>query len=264
MGTKGWIKGTTRVDGKMNNCLQLDSKKLDLDNCEQLNNSNELSIFVIFHDTLYPEMYEDLTEDEFKCFTFVAVNGATSKYYKDKTINEWELPVYFPEWQKNKWMNGGVNHHIVLNRLLKTDYAGFVQYDMKFKKGSVNYIKSLLKPEIGVSMRIMNLENLLATSTYGFGDINLYIKSLAVPMKSKTFPLYHMCIMQSKKWYQIMPDVLVTDKEVFKEMKERDPWYRFPVTTERILALAIGTVVEEVLDVSEYITHERLAGQTKF
>jgi hypothetical protein len=220
-----------------------------------------LEIFVIFHDKIYPEMYEDLEEDEKKCFKFVAVNGA-----KGGDINEWELPIYDPSWQENKWMNGGVNHHIVLNKLITADYAGFVQYDMKFKKGSINYIKSLLSENVGVSIRTMNLSELLATSTYGTRELHIYkycITKINKPLLSKNFPLYHMCIMKSEAWYKIMPKVLEIDKYVFDNFmnKETDQWYRFAITSERTLALAIASVLEDVIDVSQFITHERLAGQ---
>jgi hypothetical protein len=223
-----------------------------------------LQIFVIFHEKIYPDMYSELEPDEFECFKFVAVNGATSEFYKDHTINEWELEVYDPSWQKNKWMNGGVNHHIVLNKLITAEYAGFVQYDMKFKKGSIRHIKSLLKPSIGVSIRTMNFENLIGTSTYGFSEYNMYdwaLEILGTPLKSQNFPLYHMCIMKSSFWYDIMPKVLEIDRGLFEQMRSCDPWYRFAITTERTLALAIGCALDDVIDVSEYLTHERLAGQ---
>jgi hypothetical protein len=248
------------MNKKMDNCEQLDCEQLD---CEQLD-CEQLEIFVIFHDKLYPEMYEELTPEEFDCFKFVAVNGGYSIHYQNRTINEWELPIYDPNWQKNKWMNGGVNHHIVLNKLLTKKWACFVQYDMKFKKGSISKIKSLLRPNIGISMRIMNLRELLATSTYGFSDNNMYehaILTINKPPRSTNYPLYHMCFLESSKWYELMPKVLEIDKELFKMMRPEDPWYRFPITTERTLALAIGCYVDDVLDVSAWITHERLAGQ---
>jgi hypothetical protein len=225
-----------------------------------------IELFVIFHDKIYPEMYEELEPDEFECFTFVAVNGATSEHYKEKTINEWELPEYHPEWQQNHWVNGGVNHHLVLNKMLKSEYSGFVQYDMKFKKGSIKKIKELLKPNIGVSLRVMGFEHLIGTSTYGFSESHMYeyaLEKFGKPLKSVHFPLYHMCIMKSSHWYEIMPTVLEIDTHLFGEMRECDPWYRFPITTERVLALGTGCVLDDVLDVSEYITHERLAGQSQ-
>lgn len=209
-------------------------------------------------------MYQELEPDEFECFKFVAVNGATSEHFQDKTINEWEFEIYDPEWQKNKWMNGGVNHHIVLNNLITAEYAGFVQYDMKFKKGSIRHIKSLLKPNIGVSIKTMGFEQLIATSTYGFSEYNMYewaLEKLGVPLKSQNFPLYHMCIMKTSHWYELMPQILEIDTFLFGHMRECDPWYRFPITTERTLSLGIGCKLKDVIDVSDYITHERLAGQ---
>ena len=233
-----------------------------------------LQLFVIFHRKIYPEMYEELEENEMECFTFIAVNGATSEFYKDRTINEWELPIYNPEWQKKHWVNGGVNHHIVLNKLITAKYAGFVQYDMKFKKGSVRYIKSLLEPNKGISLKTISFRELITTThdiddisiyedvitdIFGFNNlIKVYNKIVYITEIGNKFPLYHMCIMESETWYKLMPKILEFDEKAFKLIKEGDKWWRFPIVTERNLALFIGFLLSEMIDVSAYITHETL------
>jgi len=224
----------------------------------------ELEIFVIFHKKIYPEMYSELTPEEYRCLKFVAVNNALGG-----DINEWELPIYNQSWQDTKWMNGGVNHHLILNKKVTKRFSGFVQYDMKFKTGSILYIWEQLSrnPNIGVSLRTMNMTMLVGTSTFGFGDWNLYERALAeysshgLSMKSKNFPLFHMCIMESSKWYEIMPIVLDIDMMAFESMKSTDPWYRFAITTERNLAIGVSCVVNDVLDIGELVSHERLDGQ---
>lgn len=225
-----------------------------------------LEIFVIFHRKIYPEMYKDLDEDELKCLRFVAVNPKTQTRENDDTpngtplIKEWELPVYHPEWQEQNWMNGGVNHHIVMNNVPKADYIGFVQYDMNFPKGSIKKLQSMLRPNVGVSIKIMDLRTLLGTSTYGFHEIDLFNYALTQlpPLKSQTFPVFHNCFMLREKYEEIMPRVLAIDQTLFKfHNQPGDPSYRFPITTERTLALAIGTVVDDVLEIKD-ISHERI------
>lgn len=221
-----------------------------------------LEIFVIFHKKYFPEMYEELDDEERSCLTFVAVNENIPKDepLPEKYIKEWELPMYHKEWQENNWMNGGVNHHIVMNRLSNADYIGFVQYDMKFPKGSIHKLKSLLDPDVGVSIKTMDIHTLIATSTYGFHEFNLYNYAISQlpPIRSKTFPLFHNCFMLRKKYEEIMPTLLNIDTALFKfHNKPGDPIYRFPITTERTLALAIGTIVDRVTEFKD-ISHERL------
>lgn len=222
-----------------------------------------LEIFVIFHKKYFPEMYEELDEDERKCFTFIAVNENIPKDepLPEKYIKEWELPIYHKDWQENNWMNGGVNHHIVLNKLSNADYIGFVQYDMKFPKGSVNKIKNMItSPNVGVSIKTMNLHNLLATSTYGFHEVDLFNYALTQlpPLKSHNFPLFHNCFMLRDHYETIMPKVLEIDTRLYEfHNKPGDPVYRFPITTERTLALAIATVLDDVIEFKD-ISHERL------
>lgn len=221
-----------------------------------------LEIFVIFHKKYFPEMYEELDEEERSCLTFIAVNENIPKEepLPDTYIKEWELPVYHKDWQENNWMNGGVNHHIILNKLSKADYIGFVQYDMKFPKGSIHKLKSLLEPNVGVSIKTMDIHTLLGSSTYGFYEFNLYNYAISQlkPIKSETFPLFHNCFMLREKYEEIMPTLLNIDKTLFKfHNKPGDPVYRFPITTERTLALAIGTVVDKIIEIKD-ISHERL------
>lgn len=207
-------------------------------------------------------MYEELDDEEKACLTFVAVNENMPKEdpLPEKYIKEWELPVYNSDWQEKNWMNGGVNHHLVLNKVSKADYIGFVQYDMRFPKGSIHALKQMLKPNIGVSIKTMNLHDLLATSTYGFHEIDLFNYTLTQlpPLKSERFPLFHNCFMIREKYEEIMPKVLEIDKRLYEfHNRPGDPIYRFPITTERTLALAIATTLDDVIELKG-ISHEKL------
>jgi hypothetical protein len=224
----------------------------------------DLDIFVIFHKTLYWDMYKDLEPDEFDCFKFVAVNEKLPKEWDEtkfpNVIKEWELPVYDPKWQEENWANGGTNHHIIMNDLLTGEYAAFVQYDMKFPKGSIRELYGLLKRNIGVSIKTMNFVNLIGTSTYGFQEFPLYNYAISQldALKSSNFPLYHVCFMASDHWREIQPRLLDIDKNLFTFHKRPgDPWYRFPITTERSLALACASILDDIIEFPK-ITHERL------
>ena len=227
---------------------------------------SSLEIFVIFHRKIYPEMYKDLDTDELECLRFVAVNENTQTRENDETpngtplIKEWELPMYNPQWQEQNWMNGGVNHHLILNKIPKAEYIGFVQYDMKFPKGSIRKLKNILRPNIGVSIKTMDFLHLIGTSTFGFHEFDLYNYAISqLPnIKSKNFPLFHNCFMLRSLYEQIMPNLLKIDETLFQfHNKPGDPIYRFPITTERTLALAIGSVVDDVLEFKD-ISHERI------
>jgi hypothetical protein len=149
---------------------------------------------------------------------------------------------------------------VVLNKVSNADYIGFVQYDMRFPKGSIHKLKSMLAPNIGVSVKTMDLHMLLETSTYGFHEVELFNYALTQlpPLKSKNFPLYHNCFMLRSKYEEIMPLVLKIDEALYTfHNRPGDPIYRFPITTERTLALAITTVVDDVIELKG-ISHEKL------
>lgn len=115
-----------------------------------------LEIFVVFHKQLFDECYSELTPEEFKYLTFVAVNENIPKIY-DKSIytnviNEFELPKYNKYYQSNRYNENSVLKHIFDNNLIKTEYVGLVQYDMKFPANSINSIIKSLSPERCISV----------------------------------------------------------------------------------------------------------------
>lgn len=107
-----------------------------------------LEIFVVFHKQLFDECYAELTPEEFKYLTFIAVNEKIPKLYDrskyTKVINEWELKNYDPYYQNNRYNENSVLKHMVDNGIVNTEYVGFVQYDMKFPKDSINQIIGML------------------------------------------------------------------------------------------------------------------------
>lgn len=236
---------------------------MDLKGWNALNQTMSLDIFVIFHVKIFEKLYKELDEDELKYLTFVAVNEKTNQM-KDAThfrgrpiIKEWELPEYNPEWQKNNWWIGGVVHHLVMNRVSNADYIGMVQHDFTFEKGSIHRLVNMLRPNTAFTIKTMNMLELVGTSTFGFHEFDLYNLALSQlpPLRVQSFPIYHNCFMERKKYEEMMPALLKADKLLFAfHNRPGDPVYRFPITSERTLALAIGGVVDEVVEIKG-ITH---------
>ena len=56
-----------------------------------LKKAMSLEIFVIFHKKIFPEMYENLDEEEKACLRFIAVNETFEKeVVPESYIKEWE------------------------------------------------------------------------------------------------------------------------------------------------------------------------------
>jgi hypothetical protein len=56
-----------------------------------LDKETSLEIFVIFHKRIFPEMYEELDDDERSCLRFIAVNENFEKdICPESYIKEWE------------------------------------------------------------------------------------------------------------------------------------------------------------------------------
>jgi hypothetical protein len=103
----------------------------------------KVKYFVVFHKNIHEECYQELTDEELKNFVFVAVNPSIEKKYpsdpKYNILKEWELPIYIPDLQQNNFKESSVIIHAYLNKLFdELDCIGFFQYDMYFKKGSLD------------------------------------------------------------------------------------------------------------------------------
>ena len=207
-------------------------------------------------------MYENLDKDEMKYLKFVAANPETCTVPDDvDVIKEWELPIYDPELQQKNWWIGGVVHHIVANKICKTKYMGFAQHDFRFTKGSVKNLVSMMKPGLGVCLRSMDYRQLVNTSTFGMHEMSLYTYALTQLPKLTLdkFPIYHSCFMETKLYESIIERLLQVDKFLYQfHDRPGDPIYRFAITSERTLALAIGGVLKEILEVKDIIHEEKI------
>lgn len=117
----------------------------------------KVEVFVVFHKNLYPENYAQLTPEEFKCLTFVAVNPTIPKSFPTnyKVINEWELPIYDETLQKTKWNENSVLIHLYQNNLVTSEFVGFAQYDMHFNKHSISAIMNMT-PREGAGLMLVD------------------------------------------------------------------------------------------------------------
>ncbi len=219
-----------------------------------------LSVYVIFHDTLHEEYYENLDPDEFDLITFIAVNENIEKKYNTErfknVIKEWELPIYYPEYQRLKICDHtgipkshitdiGVHRHIYENKLCKTDYIWTFHNDMYFYKGSIRQVFQFLQPTHGVTIRAENYNVLVATSTYGYNESVIYnyaCKVLGIETH-KNYPFHTNCCMSTEMYYNRVP-VMIELIESLMNYIVYGPSYRLSICIERLWALAMACKLE--------------------
>jgi hypothetical protein len=184
-----------------------------------------LKIFVIFHVKINEECYENLTPEEFSHFIFVAANEAIPKVYptdpKYNIIKEWELPIYDPELQKQKYDENSVIRHVYLNKLHEgMSHVGFCQYDMYFKKNSINNVKTEMHPDsvyCMVACPWFLYESNFPDDGEFFGDIVMDMFKYfpdATFSKKNLFPLCNAYILPVGFLDTIMPWIIQLDSKV--------------------------------------------------
>ena len=99
-----------------------------------------LSIFVVYHKTLYDNFYQTISEDNRKNIVFY---GVKERLENKPSIYEFELPIYNPKLQAQRYNESSAFYHIYENNLYKDlSYIGFAQYDMIIKNETINAIKT--------------------------------------------------------------------------------------------------------------------------
>lgn len=224
-----------------------------------------LTVYVIYHDVLNWENYKDLEPDELNLITFVCVNPDVEKrvdFSPKRVLVEWELPIYDPNLQrkhvcdetmipKSHFNETGVHWHLAVNKVCKTEYIYVCHNDMIFTKGSLRNVKSLLAPNKGVTIARTDFNTLVKTSTYGEYDMSMYrytVETLGVDT-SKHFPLFTNCAMKTSLFEQQMEKLITVNKKLFMATLPGH-LYRPAITFERTWALAIGTVLDDVIVVN--------------
>lgn len=98
------------------------------------------SIFVVYHKTVYNDFYQTISEDNKKHIFFY---GVKDKIANTPSIYEYELPVYNPKLQAQRYNESSAFYHIYENKLhQKLSYIGFAQYDMIINNETINTIKT--------------------------------------------------------------------------------------------------------------------------
>ena len=108
--------------------------------------------------------------------------------------------------------------------------------------------KSLLKPGRGITIARANFEKLVATSTYGPYEMSMYnyaANEMNVD-RTKMFPLFTNCAMETKLFEDQMHKLIRINKKLFLSTLP-GPSYRPAITFERTWALAMGSVLDEIL-----------------
>jgi len=117
-----------------------------------MNNNYMLKLFIVFHEKIFDECYENIPQDILdKYFTFIAVNKNIPKNYtegKYNVVNEWDLPRYNSQFQDKGYKENSAIYHVYANKLYgDAKYIGFFQYDMHFEKGVIDGILSDMEKE---------------------------------------------------------------------------------------------------------------------
>ena len=98
------------------------------------------SIFVVYHKTLYDNFYQTISEDNKKHIFFY---GVKERLENKPSIYEFELPIYNPKLQAQRYNESSAFYHIYENKLHQNlSYIGFAQYDMIIKNETINAIKT--------------------------------------------------------------------------------------------------------------------------
>jgi hypothetical protein len=207
-----------------------------------------LQIFVIFHKELFAETFEKVPQHLRKYLTFVAVNPEIPKSYPEgiSVLNEWELPIYEPRYQKEKYNENSVIFHLYLNGILeKYEYVGFCQYDMYLDDFS-NVIENL-KPNTFIRHSILDTDS---SYTFCFLETWNQVKTLrfleysiqeAFPehdlKQEGHYPLFNTYIVPTKTFQTIVKWGLEIESELVKTGSPAG-------TYERFFAFVIGELLE--------------------
>lgn len=225
-----------------------------------------LEIFVVFHKEINDTNYKDLTDEEKKYLTFVAVNESILKIYdssKYKVIKEWEFPIYYPELQRNGFNENSVLRHLHENKKVTTQYVGITQYDFYFPKNSIQNILDSIKTTPIELFFASELKNYETCFIYTWLHFNTYNNRVIFELmkqqyelirrrqinRNKEFPLLNSYIIPGRVFNEIMPMVIdlynyymqnhiFGDGLIFKDLAG---------SFERIMAFIIGQEADKFI-----------------
>jgi hypothetical protein len=116
----------------------------------------KMTFCIVFHRDVIPENTQEYSLEEIRQrFLWVSVNDAIAKSIPPELphLAEHSFPKYVPDLQANKYYQNSVFFHLYWNpQFLTSEYIGFGQYDMEFKKDEFEKTLSLLdKPNRVIS-----------------------------------------------------------------------------------------------------------------
>lgn len=214
--------------------------------------SEELQIYVVFHEKIFDECYEDIPQDILdKYFTFIAVNEKIDKIYtkyKYKVVNEWELPKYVDQFQLKGYKENSAIFHVMFNDMHKKyNYIGFCQYDMKFTMSAINTIINNIKSEsVCLYLEAGNYQycaketwNEPPVMAYLISHYNFFYNKPFTFSTSDIYPLFNTYIIPVKTYEKIMPWVSYQYNRIASIVMQ-EHFGHLAGLYERIMAFAIG------------------------
>jgi len=225
-----------------------------------------LEIFVVFHKEIRDENYRDLTENEKKCLTFVAVNEAIPKIYdssKYRVIKECDFPIYQPELQRNGFNENSVLHHLYKNKRVLTQYVGITQYDFYFPKNSIQNVLDSINTSPTELFFASELKNYEVCFIYTWVHFNTYNNRVIFELmkqqyelirkrsinRNKEFPLLNSYIIPGRVFNETMPMVV----DLYNYFMQNNIFGEGPIfkdlagSFERIMAFIIGQEADKFI-----------------
>ena len=134
-----WINTFKKWINENNSCIEIIHTGYQLGIVKKTNSINinkKLNIFNIWHNKLFDKCYEKLDAYSLNKLTMYDVNQTYPKVYNtDKKYNivrEYDLQYYNSLYQETNYCQTSCLYHVFKNNLYtKTQYIGFIQYDME-------------------------------------------------------------------------------------------------------------------------------------
>lgn len=227
-----------------------------------------LQFFVVFHKYIFDDCYKGIPQNILDTyFTFIAVNPEIEKHYtqgKYRIINEWELPIYNPNLQKEGFNENSAIYHIYVNKLhIGYEHIGFLQYDMVLPTNFIDIINNGFDNNpnsLGYCSHKDTYDFLVGSSTKIIMDGILEDYERFYNKKFSTDKLYPICntyVITAEVYEKIMPWISqIHDKciELCRIYYPSSRIYRGSVL-ERAMAMAVGEFVPQLDMIT--IIHDR-------
>jgi len=186
------------------------------------NKNTNLQIYNIWHNKLFDNCYEKLDEYSLEKLTMYDVNIKYSKIYnKDKKYNilkEYELTNYESLYQDTNYCQTSCFYHVYTNKLYeKSDYIGFIQYDMILESNFIYaieekinnsqndiYFYSLFNNKLNVKFVCNPYEKSILQKYNEYFNTNHSYETVKNNKKSSNFICLHTFVIPKKIYIKLM------------------------------------------------------------